>query len=99
MSIESLNKASNKYVSFVEYAEQTWLNELVSRQNDELGLDQPIFLTPSFQKLCAESLLRELGKKPYFQKFGGNILSIVMVPTSEYNMFTVGLMVHPRTEQ
>lgn len=93
MSIETLAQADNRYVSFAEYAEQTWLDELVRGQNDDSAFEQPIFLQASLQKLCAESLIRELGEKPYFQRFGGKILDIVMLPTSEPYMYNVALRV------
>lgn len=95
MSIEPLEQSNNHYIPFNEYAEQALLNELVCRQNEELELDEPIVLSASLQKLCAESLIRDLREKPYFQKFGGKALNIVMMPTSEPYMFNVCLTFQP----
>jgi len=99
MSIEQQIDASCRWEPFNAYAERTLLDELIRRQNSKLGFYQPIFLNASLQKLCAESLLRELGEKPYFQKFGGKVLSLVMVPTGEPYMYNVGLVVNTLGEQ
>ena len=94
MSIEQQIDANNPWEPFNEYAERALFDELIRRQNHNLGYDKPIFLNASLQKLCAESLLRELEAKPYFQRFGGKALSLVMVPTSEPYMYNVGLVVN-----
>jgi len=95
MSIEQQIETSSRWEPFNTYAERTLLDELVRRQNNNSDFDQPIFLSASLQKLCAESLLRELSEKPYFQKFGGKALGLVMVPTSEPYMYYVGLVADP----
>jgi len=93
MSIEQSSQAEYLPSSFTEYADHTWYGSLVRMQNMDSWTDQPILLNGLFQQLCAESLIRELAKKPYFQKFGGRALALVMLPTDEPYMYNVGLRI------
>ena len=91
MSAELQPEQRIGYVSYADYADASWYDELVRMQNSDTWPDAPLFLHASFQKLCAESLIEQLKDKPYFQKFGGKALQIIMVPTGEPYMFSVGM--------
>lgn len=91
MSAEELPEARPRYIHYKDYADDFFYSELVRKQNEGSLSDQIIYLSGSFQKLCAESLVDHLREKPYLQKFGGKILHLVMTPTEEYYMFNIGL--------
>ncbi len=81
------------FASSEEYAEFTFYNELVRKHNDDDWSELQIALSASFQKLCAESLVQHLRQKPYFQRFGGKVLDVIMMPTGEPYMFYIGLQI------
>jgi len=93
MTSELLPQADSRYVSFVDYADQTLYDELVRMQNDDAWAEQPLLLNGLFQEKYAESLISRLREKPYFQKFGGKTLEIVMTPSYEPYMYNVGLKI------
>jgi len=93
MSAEQLPKPSNGQSSYTEYAEQLWYGELIRMQNNDDWSDSPVFISCSFQDRYAETLIKTLREKPYFQKFGGKTLEIIMVQTSEPYMYNVGIRV------
>lgn len=93
MSAEELPEARPIYIHYKDHADSFLYSELVRKQNENSLSNQVIFVSGSFQKLCAESLVNHLREKPYFQKFGGKTLNIVMLPTEEYYMFSVGIQI------
>jgi len=93
MSSDQLFQADGHHVSFVDYADQTWYDELVRMQNGNTWADQPLLLNGLFQEKYAESLISRLREKPYFRKFGGRTLEIVMTPSYEPYMYNIGLKI------
>lgn len=93
MSAEQLPNTHSTYTRYEDYADEFFYAELVRRQNEDLLTAQVIFLSGSFQKLYAESLIAHLQSKPYLQKFGGKAVSLVMTPTEEHYMFNIGLQI------
>jgi hypothetical protein len=97
MSAEQLPHSNNLHATYVEYAEQTWYSELVRRQNDADWTNDPLYLPIMFQKLYAQTMIEALRQRPYFQKFGGEVLNIVMAESEEPNMYHIGLTAVSKT--